>query len=74
MSSFICDKCGILNIDSDNGYIEGCKHYAPKNEGTYLVKYIGTDGKVKEATEYLTILNFNTLVCRGSLVKWIKEA
>ena len=27
MSSFICEKCGKMIIDTEDGYITGCKHY-----------------------------------------------
>lgn len=29
MSNFYCEKCGIPVIDSNKGYIAGCKHYPP---------------------------------------------
>ena len=27
MSHFHCEQCGLLMIDSDRGYINGCEHY-----------------------------------------------
>ena len=27
MSNFLCDKCGAVCQDSDDGYISGCNHY-----------------------------------------------
>ena len=29
MSHFHCEHCGLLIIDSDRGYINGCDHYKP---------------------------------------------
>lgn len=29
MSSFYCDECGALCLDTELGYITGCKHYPP---------------------------------------------
>jgi hypothetical protein len=29
MSSFKCEKCGKTCIDSNDGFISGCKHYPP---------------------------------------------
>jgi hypothetical protein len=31
MSSFLCDKCNALIIDSAGGYLSGCEHYPLKN-------------------------------------------
>ena len=38
MSSFICKVCGINSIDTESGYISGCKHYPPDRDGEYQVK------------------------------------
>ncbi len=27
MSHFVCEQCGLLLIDTDRGYINGCEHY-----------------------------------------------
>ena len=29
MSSFKCEKCGKTCVDSNDGFISGCKHYPP---------------------------------------------
>ena len=30
MSSFKCEKCGKTCVDSNDGFISGCKHYPPE--------------------------------------------
>ena len=40
MSSFICSDCGILNLDSDKGFVSGCQHHAPVKDGLYHVSII----------------------------------
>lgn len=36
MSSFTCDKCEVLNIDSGrDGYTQGCLHWPPQRTGIY---------------------------------------
>lgn len=35
MSSFVCEKCGELIVDTPDGYITGCKHY-PLSEKNIL--------------------------------------
>lgn len=42
MSNFLCDKCGIANIDSPTGYVAGCQHYPPEH-GRYVVVSFGGD-------------------------------
>lgn len=29
MSTFVCEHCGALCLDSPSGYISGCRHYPP---------------------------------------------
>ena len=38
MSSFICEKCGIKNLDSPQGYIAGCHHYPPEFDGMIFIR------------------------------------
>ena len=40
MSSFICSDCGILNLDSDTGFVSGCLHHTPLKDGLYQVHLI----------------------------------
>ena len=37
MSNFNCQICARPNIDSEEGYIKGCRHYHPEAEGVYVL-------------------------------------
>lgn len=74
MSSFICDRCGILNIDSDNGFIEGCRHHLPEKNGRYEVKFTNlNDSEVSSYHRSFMDGAFYEVEGDGQLVKWIKE-
>jgi hypothetical protein len=42
MSSYVCDKCGVTQVDSEWGYISGCCHHPPEH-GHYVTVYFGGD-------------------------------
>lgn len=58
MSSFICEFCGMTCIDSDKGYVTGCKHYpAEVKPGSFQAHFVairaaaGGDIYLKRAIE-----------------------
>jgi len=48
MSSFICEKCQKEIIDTDNGYVTGCKHYEPDIYPCFNIKCKYYDFKMIE--------------------------
>ena len=68
MSSFICDICGISNIDNKQGYSSGCKHYPPDSSGFYSVKALNKNSEV-----YDTIAEYNSgWIGNIDIVEWFK--
>jgi len=51
MSSFACEKCGVHQIDSPLGYVEGCVHYPPLQGLICLVSF---DGVTFDTTAFHT--------------------
>lgn len=45
MSAFKCEKCGKTCIDSNDGFISGCKHYHPDIKNTNAGFTVGNNTK-----------------------------
>jgi hypothetical protein len=41
MSNFICEKCGVTQVDSPTGYVSGCCHYPPHHSRKVTIDYGG---------------------------------
>lgn len=49
MSSFICSKCNVSNIDTNEGYIAGCNHFPPEKPtgNKFIIKLRDTSKEIK---------------------------
>ena len=47
MSNFACEKCGVTQQDSEQGYVAGCVHYPPPSMITVEVSFSGDDDWVQ---------------------------
>jgi hypothetical protein len=52
MSHFACDKCGVTQVDSPQGYIAGCCHHPPEDGRTVVLKF-GGDGRFDRTGFYV---------------------
>ena len=58
MSSFICEHCGKVILDTSNGYITGCEHYPTDHHYALCGRYLSEQ---------------DTLRCLALAIKWVKE-
>jgi len=76
MSSFICEFCGKEIIDTENGYITGCKHYPIEEKYQQLdskmetlMVVMNSNTKQQENVEY-KIITGNTTKLQTMLNQW----
>jgi len=74
MSSFICEFCGKEIIDTENGYITGCKHYPIEEKSQQLdpkmeVLLIDMQEAIKPNLEY-KIITGNITKLQTMLNQW----
>jgi hypothetical protein len=48
MSNFICERCGVTQVDSDRGYVAGCAHYPPDHK-RMVTAHFGGDHPTAQA-------------------------
>lgn len=39
MSNFACEHCGVVQVDSPRGYMEGCHHHPPEDQRITVLDY-----------------------------------
>lgn len=39
MSNFACEKCGVIQHDSQRGYVAGCCHYPPMDGVPVMLRF-----------------------------------
>lgn len=67
MSNFACEQCGINQIDSTQGYIEGCSHFPAIIGGDYEVEF-GDGQWVDAVTDGVTWAYSQDSISSGKII------
>ena len=67
MSNFNCKICGVDQIDSTQGYIEGCTHYPTMIGGDYEVEF-GDGEWVDAVTDSVTWAYSHDSIASGNVI------
>ena len=67
MSNFNCTICGVPQIDSTQGYIEGCGHFTPTIGGDFEVEF-GDGIWVDAVTDSVTWAYSHESIASGNVI------